>query len=65
MAVAKKPADQLYKTLNFTVHPQMYKALNDYCISMGGRPKSRVIQDALAEYLERHKDDKPVWVKAE
>lgn len=60
-----KPADQHYKTINFTVPPQLYTALNDFCLSMGGRPRSRVLQDALTEYLERHKDDKPVWVRAE
>ena len=65
MAVKKKPADQLYKTLNFTVHPKLYEALTNFCLSMGGRPKSRVIQDAITEYLENHKEDKPVWVKAE
>lgn len=60
-----KPPEEHYKTLNFTVPPQLAEMLNDYCLSMGGRPKSRVLQDALSEYLAKHKDDKPVWVRAE
>lgn len=60
-----KPESEHYKTLNFTVPPQLAQALQDFSLSMGGRPRSRILQDALTEYLERHKDDKPVWVKAE
>ena len=60
-----KPESEHYKTLNFTVPPQLAQALQDFSLSMGGRPRSRILQDALTEYLERHKDERPIWIKNE
>ena len=57
----KDPSEHFVK-INLTMRPELVKAMDDYCMSMGGRPRSRVITDALEEYLTKHKDDDPMWI---
>ena len=46
-----KPESEHYKTLNFTVPPQLAQALQDFSLSMGGRPRSRILQAVSYTHL--------------
>lgn len=50
------PAKDGVKT-NFLMEKKIAEDLKDYC-ERTGRTKTKVIEMALTEYLERHKDDK-------
>ena len=62
MPPKKKPESEHFVKVNLTLRPELVKAMDDYCMKMGARPRSRVITDALEEYLTNHKSDPPMWI---
>ena len=62
MPPKKKPESEHYIKLNLTLRPELVQAMDRFGMSMGGRPRSRIITDALEEYLTNHKDDAPQWI---
>ncbi len=57
-----KPKEEHFRKFPLSMPPELDDRLNDYCEQiMKGMPKARVAQQAIIEFLERHKDDKPIW----
>lgn len=57
-----KPEEELFRKFALSLPPELDDRLTDYCDRvMDGMPKARVVQRAIKEFLEKHKDDKPIW----
>jgi len=55
MAKEKKNKDGV--RTNFFLEREVLESLNEFC-ERTGRTKTKVVEIALKEFLERHKDDK-------
>lgn len=57
----KKPEDELSLKQSVSFSPEQYQAVIEYC-QKHQRSISWVIRQALAQFLEKHKDDPADWL---